>query len=241
MRPWLTLAVGVLIGQWLAFSGTSSPAEMHALGMLALERHDYIEAARIWSRAVTMQPDNPTFHYLRATALARLGRSSSAIDAYQQTLLLEPSDALAKLATDGLSELATTTRTTTGEATVNLETSRGVWITQVVLNGGAPARFLVDTGASVTLVSPALAKRVGIEAMAGAAGTALQTVAGQTSGATGTIRSVQVGAIEARDVPVVIHEPGLDVDGILGNSFLGRFVVTFDTDLRLLHLRPYRP
>ena len=240
MRPWLTLALGALIGQWLAFSGLASPASMHALGMLALERHDYIEAARIWSRAVTMQPDNPTFHYLRAIALARLGHANSAIDAYQQTLLLEPSEALAKLANDGLSEL-TATRGVGGEATVTLEAARGVWIAQVVLNGSPPVRFLVDTGASVTLVSPALAKRVGIEPVAGIAGTTLQTVAGQTVGAAGFIRSVRVGSVEARDVPVIIHDPGLDVDGILGNSFLGRFAVTFDTDLRLLHLRPNRP
>jgi clan AA aspartic protease (TIGR02281 family) len=239
MRSWLTLVVGVLIGPWLAFSGTSSPAGIHALGMLALERHDYSEAARIWSRAVTMQPDNPTSHYLRATSLARLGHASSAIDAYQQTLLLEPPEALAKLANEGLSELATV-RGSGAETTVSLEPVRGVWIVRVSLNGGPAARFRVDTGASVTLIAPALARSLGLEAAGGASSTALQTVAGQTSGAAATIRSVQVGAVEARDVPVVIHEPGLDVDGILGNSFLGRFAVTLDADLRLLHLRPTR-
>jgi len=161
------------------------------------------------------------------------------MDAYQQTLLLEPSEALAKLANERLSEL-TATRGVAGEATVSLEAARGVWIAQVVLNGSPPARFLVDTGASVTLVSPGLARRVGIEPAPNVAGTALQTVTGHTVGAAGTIRSVRVGSIEARDVPVVIHDPGLDVDGILGNTFLGRFTVTFDTDLRLLHLRPNR-
>ena len=107
MRRWLTLAIGTLIGQWLAFSGTTSPAEMHTLGLVAFARHDYAEAARMWSRAVSLQPDNPTFHYLRATALARLGHASSAADAYQLTLLHEPPEPLAKLAIDGRARLAT--------------------------------------------------------------------------------------------------------------------------------------
>ena len=37
--------------------------------------------------------------------------------------------------------------------------------------------------------------------------------------------------------PAVVHDPGLELDGILGNSFLGRFVVTLDADRRLLHLK----
>jgi clan AA aspartic protease (TIGR02281 family) len=238
MRPWLSLALGALIGQWLAFSGTTSPAEVHALGVLALERHDYAEAARIWTRAVSLQPNNPTFHYLRGTALARLGHATSAVDAFHQTLLLEPSGGLARLARQGLAQLATSRDEPTGDATIPLEAARGVWIAHVTLNGGPTARFLVDTGASVTLVSPLLAKQLALVPQTGAAPTALHTVAGPTTGASTTLASVRLGAAEARNVPAVIHDPGIELDGILGNSFLGRFILTLDADRKLLHLRP---
>ena len=241
MRRWMSLALGILIGQWLAFSGTTSPAEVHALGLLALERHDYAEAARIWSRAVSLQPDNPTFHYMRATALARLGHATSAVDAYQQTLLLEPSQRLAQLATEGLARLAGGARKAGGEAIVPIQASRGVWIAHVTLNDRQTARFLVDTGASVTLLSPALAKLLSLRPYTGGPTTALQTVAGQTSGASVVISSIRLGDAEARDVPGVIHEPGFEVDGILGNSFLSRFLITLDADRHLLHLRPATP
>ncbi|MBI1735660.1 MAG: TIGR02281 family clan AA aspartic protease [Candidatus Rokubacteria bacterium] len=240
MRRWLTLAIGTLIGQWLAFSGITSPAEMHTLGLVAFARNDYAEAARMWSHAVSLQPDNPTFHYLRATALARLGHATSAADAYQLALLHEPSEPLAKLAADGLARLASARTGAPGaapEATVPLEASRGVWVAHVTVNGAHAARFLVDTGASVTLVSPRFARTLGLAALPGTTMMPLQTVAGQTTGASAVLASVRLGTAEARDVPAVVHDPGLDLDGILGNSFLGRFIVTFDADRRLLHLR----
>jgi clan AA aspartic protease (TIGR02281 family) len=238
MRPWLSLAVGALIGQWLAFGGTPSPAQIHTLGLHAFARHDYAEAARMWSHAVSMQPDNPSFHYFLATSLAQLGQARSAADAYQVALMLEPSAPLAKLATDGLARLAKPVAANgVGETIVQLEASRGVWVAYVTVNGREPSRFLVDTGASVTLVSPPLAKALGVAASAGVHATELQTVAGSTAGTAVTLASVRLGTAEAHDVPAVIHDPGLDLDGILGNSFLGRFTVTFDADRRQLHLR----
>lgn len=236
MRPWLSLALGALIGQWLAFSGTTSPAEVHALGMLALERHDYAEAARIWTRAVSLQPDNATFHYLRGTALARLGHATSAVDAFQQTLLLEPSAGVARLASQGLAQL-TRGDQPAADVTVPLEAAHGVWMVHVTLNGAATGRFLVDTGASVTLVSPQLARQLALRARPEAAPTSLHTVAGPATGASTILASIRLGAAEARNVPAVIHDPGIELDGILGNSFLGRFVLTLDADRKLLHLR----
>jgi hypothetical protein len=46
-----------------------------------------------------------------------------------------------------------------------------------------------------------------------------------------------VGDLEMRDAPVVIHDPGSGFDGILGNTFLGRYRVTVDADRRQLQLR----
>jgi Flp pilus assembly protein TadD len=81
MRRSLALALGVFIGQWLAFAAPPSPANHHGLGLAAWERRDYAEALRQWSHGVTLQPGNPLLHYRRATALARLGQPQAAADA----------------------------------------------------------------------------------------------------------------------------------------------------------------
>ena len=238
MRRVLTLAVGVILGQWLAYGTLRSPAEFDTLAVNAFTRHDYVEAARQWTHAVSLQPDNATFHYLRGTALARLGQRQSASDAYQLALMLEPPEDIARLAREGLAELrkpATPGRAR--ETDVGVEPSRGVWVAVVTINGTHEGRFLVDTGSSVTIVSPAAAAMLGLTLTPVADSIELQTLAGKTAGQRSVVRSLAIGEVELTDVPVVVHEPGPGLDGILGNTVLGRYQVTLDADRRVLHLR----
>jgi predicted aspartyl protease len=108
----------------------------------------------------------------------------------------------------------------------------------VSLNGGEPARFLVDTGSSVVIVAPGVAAAAGVTASPKAPRIELQTVAGRSSGPAVPIRSLRVGDLELRDVLIVLHDPGPGFDGILGNAFLSRYRLTLDPDRHLLVLRP---
>ena len=237
VRHLIATTVGILIGQWLAFGAVPSPANLYNLGMAAAERHDEAETLRIWSRAVTLHPDNALFHYRRAEALAALGYRQSAAEAYRLALRLEPPYPVAGMVRDGLRRLDTTTpRAGPFETVVPLEEARGVWIVDVVLNGSRPARFLVDTGSSVTLVSPTLGTALGLARLPAREAVELQTLSGLTMGSAGRLGSLQVGGAELRDVPVVLHDPGPGIDGILGNTVLARYRVTVDGDRRLLHL-----
>jgi clan AA aspartic protease (TIGR02281 family) len=234
----LTLVLGVLIGQWLAFGAAMSPADLHAVGMAAWDRRDYAEALRVWSHAATMQPDNPIMHFRRATALAELGQQHAAADAFRLALILEPPPAVAELARSALSRLeAPVAAIEGGDTTVMVEPSRGVWVASVVLNGERKARFLVDTGSSVTVIAPALAETLGLRGEGAETTVELQTLAGLTVGPVVTLSSLRLGGAEIKDVAVVIHDPGPAVDGILGNTFLNRYRVTLDADRRLLHLK----
>jgi clan AA aspartic protease (TIGR02281 family) len=241
VNRWLTLALGALIGQWLAFGGAESPARAYSAGMDAWDRQDYADAARLWSRAVALQPDNPHFHYMLASALGRLGHRTSAADAYRLALLLEPPHQLAQLAQDGLTRLAAAPAGAQDDRDgVRLELANGVWIVPVTINGGRQARFLLDTGASVTLIAPALAETLGMPpAERHGPDLQLQTVAGLTAGRTVKIPALRVGDVEIADTTAVVHDPGPGVDGILGNSFLGRFLVTIDADRKTLALVPF--
>lgn len=233
----LTFVIGVFVGQWLVFGSVSSPADFHSRALKAYESRDYVEAMRLWSHAVSLQPDNPTFHYLRGKALAGLGLRLSAADAYQMTLFLEPSQDVARQALEGLARLNGAPAGGGRETTVPLEPGFGVWITSVVLNGVHTGRFLVDTGSSVIVVAPAVAASLGVKP-ADRQSVELQTLGGRTAGAAAIMASLRVGEAELRDAPVVLHDPGPGIDGILGNTFLSQYRVTVDADRRQLHLSP---
>ncbi|HUF93621.1 MAG TPA: aspartyl protease family protein, partial [Candidatus Limnocylindria bacterium] len=185
MKRALIFVMGVFAGQWLVFGSVSSPAALHVKAQVAYEHRDYVEAMRLWSQAVSLQPDNAAFHYSRATALARLGLRLSAADAYQMSLLLDPSHDLARQAMEGLASLsppAVSADVPPRDVTVPLESGLGVWITTVTVNASHRGRFLVDTGSSVIVLSPAFARAVGARS-SGAADIELQTLSGRTSGA----------------------------------------------------------
>ena len=237
MRRVLTFVLGVVIGQWLVFGAVASPADYHIRAQRAWQARDYLEAMQLWSQAAALQPADPTFHYYRGTALARLGLKLSAIDAFQMALLLEPPPQLARLVLQEMARL-NQAGVTVQETTVPLEHGLGVWIARVILNDSRTGRFLVDTGSSVTVLSPALAADLGIAGGADGSPVELQTLGGRTAGAPAIVGSLRVGTLELRDAPVVLHDPGPGLDGILGNTFLSRYQVTVVGDRRQLHLRP---
>ncbi len=240
MRRVLPLLVGVLIGQWLAFAGMESPAEIYRLARDAGARGDWIEATRLWSHAVALQPDNTYFNYMRASALARVGHRNAAADALQITLLLAPEEHLAQQIRHELASLtATDAGDVKGESLVPLESARGVWVVPVTVNGFR-GRFLFDTGSSVVVLSPSFATQVGIVPRSNET-LELETLGGRTRGAWATAGSVRVGGAEVRNAEVIIHPPGGEIDGILGNSFLSRWDVSLDPDRRLLRLHHLPP
>jgi clan AA aspartic protease (TIGR02281 family) len=236
MRRLLILCVGIVIGQWLAFSSLESPADVDRLARAAWARADFDEAARQWSRAVSLQPHNAYFNYMRASALARLGHHHAAADALQVTLLLQPAEPLARQIRDDLSTLTRPLPSVNVESAISLESARGVWVVPVVVNGRYHGRFLVDTGASVVVLSPKFAAQVAAKRRSETL--EMETLGGRAHAPWATVSSLRVGNAEVLDAQVVIHPAGGDLDGILGNTFLNRWDVSVEPDRRLLRLRP---
>ncbi len=187
---------------------------------------------------MSLQPGNAELHYLRGRALAALGLRASAADAFQVTLLLDPTSSVASEARDGLARLQPAVGD--GQVMVPLESGLGVWIVNVTVNGQR-GRFLLDTGSSVVVIGPALASAAGLMPAPGHEAIELQTLGGRTRGPSAVAATLQVGEAVLTDVPVVLHDPGPGVDGILGNTFLSHYQLTLDSDARKLVLRSVSP
>jgi len=241
-RPTRLLLIALILP---ALTG-AGVADLNESGKAAYARGDYSAAERLFSQALKEAPEEPVLHYHRGVALMRLGRWREAAAAFETALRLSPSPDITAAAKEGIHALAPllaergaapATRTR-DESVITLRRLGGNWVTDVRLNESRTATFLVDTGASVCLISPDLARELDIQPDREASPVSLQTISGRTSGPVVRISSIRVGEAEAEDVPAVIHSLGPSMDGILGNTFLSRFRVTLDPQRGLLHLTP---
>ena len=110
---------------------------------------------------------------------------------------------------------------------------------------GVEATFLLDTGASVTIIRPALASRAGVEVPARARRMYVRVVGGERFLVPFVkVQSLRVGdaAVEGIDVGVfeALGSFPASVDGVLGGNFLNHFKVTIDRQGRRLTLEPSR-
>ncbi|MGH7398121.1 MAG: aspartyl protease family protein [Candidatus Rokuibacteriota bacterium] len=235
--------LGSLLGLALV-AGVGAAADLNDAGKAAYERGDYVAAERLFKQAATQAPRDPLLHYHRGVALMRLARWREASAAFETVLRLGPPPELAATVQQGIRSLSPLLREPTPwnardeETLVRLHRDRGNWIAEVRLNDARTAHFVVDTGASACVVSPELAATLRIHPGSRAETVPMQVVGGVTAAPRVTIASVRVGEAEVQNVAAVIHSIGPGIDGLLGNTFLGRFTVTLDPDKRVLVLRP---
>jgi clan AA aspartic protease (TIGR02281 family) len=233
--------------------------ELNEAGKAAYARGEYATAERLFRQAVAAAPDEPEVHYNHGVALTHLHRWTEAAAAYDKTLALRPPAALAAVARQGLRSVEPLTRprmsapASDGVAappprpkplrvelppdSVRVRRHGGNWLVEVALNDMRQSTFLVDTGASACAITPELAEALGIVPDPDVPPVLVRGVTGSTWGRRVTIPSIRVGDTEARDVVAfVLPLPGLQ--GILGNTFLSRYIATLDPARGLLTLQP---
>jgi aspartyl protease family protein len=238
------VVLGQLVGLILAASVGAAASDLNDAGKAAYSRGDYIAAERLFNQAVARAPRDPLLHYHRGVTLMRLSRWREASAAFETALRLNPPADLAATTQQGIRSLAPVLRGASppnarGEETlVTLRRAGGNWIGEVRLNDSRTARFVVDTGASLCVVAPEVAADLGVRPGPGAEMIPMQVVGGVTAGPRITLASVRVGDAEVENVAAVIHSIGPGIEGLLGNSFLGRFTVTVDPGRGVLILRP---
>lgn len=103
---------------------------------------------------------------------------------------------------------------------------RGHFFTDATVND-QPMRFVVDTGASVIVLSGTDAARLGLDYRKGQRAN-MQTANGATTGYLVKLEKVRVGGIELRNVDGVVVDQSLGSVGLLGMSFLNRLEMRRD-------------
>lgn len=126
-----------------------------------------------------------------------------------------------------------------GSASIRYSTRASAILVPVEING-VRARMVLDTGATMTLVSQAFANRSGIEASQQKGGVVV-TANGRIWVNGGRAETMSLGDASLKNVPLHVQDAasaplGEDVDGLLGLSFLGNFQVRLNNGL--LELRP---
>ena len=111
---------------------------------------------------------------------------------------------------------------------INLFRRHELWLAEVVLNGRVKQYFIVDTGASFTLISRQMANELGIPINEETPFIRVASVSDMILTPLVTLRSVQVGKAEVENVEALVYTMPT-YQGLLGNSFLNKFKVVIDS------------
>jgi predicted aspartyl protease len=139
-----------------------------------------------------------------------------------------------------------TSPTPIGTTVVAVQTLGGTSLVSVQANGrDEAALFILDTGASLTILTPLYATRLGLTVPERATHMELTGIGGhKISVPLVTLRRLAVGQAVAENFTVGVYNALPDaptVDGILGLDFLRRFKFTIDTAANVLRLEPRAP
>jgi clan AA aspartic protease (TIGR02281 family) len=124
------------------------------------------------------------------------------------------------------------------KASIPFEKQGQVVIVEATLNKKAAGKFVVDTGASYTMISSAVAKELEIDTEQNRRTAPFQTANGIIQAPLISLESITLGGMEIRDLTAAVHDilPDSRVAGLLGLNFLTNFRMDIDTQKGVLHL-----
>jgi clan AA aspartic protease (TIGR02281 family) len=124
------------------------------------------------------------------------------------------------------------------KASVPIERRGEVMVIEATFNKKRPAKLVVDTGSSYTMISSALARDLQIDPSRDPRTIPFQTANGMIEAPLTQLESITVGGMEIPNLTAAIHDavPDPQIAGLLGLNFLSNFRMDIDTQKGLLHL-----
>ena len=123
------------------------------------------------------------------------------------------------------------------ELKVKMASDGHFWVVASI--NGVPRRMLIDSGATVTALSPSTVRDARVDTGVGIAPVVLRTANGAAPAETGKIDELKVGNIVARNLRIVTS-PGLGGLDVLGMNFLSK-LESWRVEGRTLVLVPHHP
>jgi predicted aspartyl protease len=208
------------------------------LGKLALAKLKSADAVKLFSRAIEMDAKEPIYHFYISDALALERKTKEAEQQLQAYLKLNPTDPdrvpMAKAALDIFAAFRGVdvgqVEAPAQPAPIPFQKLLNLMFTEVTINGQGPYRFLVDTGATQTVISEKIATKLGLKKIAtnimhGVGGD------GKLDSPVFRVDSLKIGDVTVKNLPLgTLDNPVLDqiLDGIIGTPMLADFVITID-------------
>lgn len=129
-------------------------------------------------------------------------------------------------------------RVTPTKASIPMEKQGQVVVIEATFNNKKTAKLVVDTGASYTMISQALARDLDIDTQQNRKTLPFQTANGTIEAPLTSLESISVGGMEIKNITAAVHDviPGNHVAGLLGLNFLSNFKMDIDTRRGMLHL-----
>ena len=112
---------------------------------------------------------------------------------------------------------------------VNLLRRHEILLVEVILNNKVARNFIVDSGASFTLISRQTATELGLTIDDNTPIIPVSTVNDVILTPLVMLKSLRVGNAEVEDVEALVYTMPSDKEGLLGNSFLNKFRVVLDS------------
>jgi predicted aspartyl protease/Flp pilus assembly protein TadD len=200
-------------------------------------------------RAVDLDPNEPDFLFNYAQAAARSERYREAADAYETFLRIAPrTDADRRARIRGLIDFLRFISTQgslysqngAARTTLQFDLVNSRPIINVRLNGSRKtARFVVDTGSGMCVISSETAERLGVKPVAHGGMARAIGGGGRFEIVYGFLQSLQMGDARLDNVPVYIREfqsQQEPVDGYIGLSVLSSYLASLDYGARTLTL-----
>ncbi len=223
--------------------------QKQALAIAGLSEIEYFEnrsktAYDGLKRAISLEPNEPDYYVSLARACSRLELYTEAADAYQRFLEVSPkTDAERRARIKGLIDFYRYLGTTkinrvSGKEIVSVpfELVNNRPFIKLMINGKGPFRFVIDTGASMSVLSDKTAAALGVKPVAKGGSARAIGGSGTFPILYGLLDSIQMGEAKIDVVPIYIRTvhstedtpEGERSDGYIGLSVLSQYAVTLD-------------
>lgn len=196
-------------------------------GLNFFEGGHYRWALEKFIEALDQSPRDPQRAWYLAESYRLVGDAAAAAHVYRQILHIAPQSPLGAASRQILDSLGEPSVTV---VSISIQRRGTSILVPARVNGTSVGVFILDTGATYTSLSSALARQLGVTT-SGNSTVRLATANGVIQAPLAVLDEVDIGGAVAKHIPAVIHDlHGMPatIAGLLGMSFLERFRMNLD-------------